>query len=62
MKRLLNNEEQLVKEIKELIKSSNENISILVKELNSESEIYSLNSTEKLVSASIIKVPIMLAI
>lgn len=52
----------LVNEIEKLIWNLNENISILIKDLSSENEIYNLNSTEKLVSASIIKVPIMLAI
>ena len=52
----------LVNEIEKLIKDSNENISILIKDLDSEEEIYNFNSTEKLVSASTIKVPIMLAI
>lgn len=52
----------LVNEIKKLIWDSNENISILIKDLSSGNEIYNLNSTEKLVSASTIKVPIMLAI
>ncbi len=52
----------LVKEIEKLVECSNENISILIKELNSDCDIYNFNSTEKLVSASIIKVPIMLAI
>ena len=52
----------LVKEIEELIKCSDENLSVLIKELNSEYEIYNFNSTEKLVSASTIKVPIMLAV
>lgn len=52
----------LVNEIEKLIWDSNENISILIKDLSSENEIYNLNSTEKLVSASTIKVPIMLAI
>lgn len=52
----------LVNEIEKLIRNSNENVSILIKELSSENEIYNLNSTEKLVSASTIKVPIMLAI
>lgn len=52
----------LVNEIEKLIWDSNENISILIKDLSSKNEIYNLNSTEKLVSASTIKVPIMLAI
>ena len=52
----------LVNEIEKLIWNLNENISILIKDLSSENEIYNLNSTEKLVSASTIKVPIMLAI
>lgn len=52
----------LVNEIEKLIWDSNENISILIKDLSSGNEIYNLNSTEKLVSASTIKVPIMLAI
>ena len=52
----------LVNEIEKLIWDLNENISILIKDLSSENEIYNLNSTEKLVSASTIKVPIMLAI
>lgn len=52
----------LVNEIEKLIRDSNENISILIKDLSSGNEIYNLNSTEKLVSASTIKVPIMLAI
>lgn len=52
----------LVNEIEKLIWDSNENISILIKDLSLENEIYNLNSTEKLVSASTIKVPIMLAI
>lgn len=52
----------LVNEIEKLIWNLNENISILIKDLSSKNEIYNLNSTEKLVSASTIKVPIMLAI
>ena len=52
----------LSKEIEKLVECSNENTSILIKELNSDCDIYNFNSTEKLVSASIIKVPIMLAI
>ena len=52
----------LVSEIEKLIWNLNENISILIKDLSLENEIYNLNSTEKLVSASTIKVPIMLAI
>ena len=52
----------LVNEIEKLIWNLNENISILIKDLSSENEIYNLNSTEKLVSASTIKVPIILAI
>lgn len=52
----------LVNEIEKLIWDLNENISILIKDLSSENEIYNLNSTKKLVSASTIKVPIMLAI
>lgn len=52
----------LVEEIEKLIKNSNENISILIRELNSKEDIYNLNSTKQVVSASIIKVPIMLAI
>ena len=52
----------LSKEIEKLVEDSNENVSILIKELNSDCDIYNFNSTKKLVSASIIKVPIMLAI
>lgn len=35
----------LVKEIEELIKCSDEKLSVLIKELNSEYEIYNFNST-----------------
>ena len=38
----------LVNEIEKLIWNLNENISILIKDLSSENEIYNLNSTEKL--------------
>lgn len=53
---------KLVREIETLIKDSKENVSILIKELNSKEEIYNFNSNKKTVSASTIKVPIMLAI
>lgn len=53
---------KLVREIETLIKDSKENVSILIKELNSKEEIYNFNSNKKIVSASTIKVPIMLAI
>lgn len=53
---------KLVREIETLIKDSKENVSILIKELNSKEEIYNFNSNKKIVSASAIKVPIMLAI
>ena len=36
----------LVNEIEKLIWNLNENISILIKDLSSENEIYNLNSTE----------------
>ena len=53
---------KLIKEIEKLIECSSENISLLIKDLDSDCDIYNFNSTQKLVSASIIKVPVMLAI
>lgn len=53
---------QFVEDINKIIKESKENVSILIKELNSKNDIYNYNSDVKVVAASLIKVPIMLAI
>lgn len=53
---------KLIGNINKIIENSNENISILINEINDTNYIYSYNTEIQLVSASIIKVPIMLAI
>lgn len=53
---------QLIQKIDDIIKQSGENVSIIVKQLDKEKNIYEYNSEQKLISASTIKVPIMLAI
>ncbi len=55
---------ELAKEIKNMInisKEPEEKISILIKKLNEEKPLYSYKDNEKIVSASVIKVPIMLS-
>lgn len=52
----------LIDDINKVIENSNENVAILINEINSMDYIYNYNSNIKLVSASIIKVPIMLAV
>ena len=54
--------EQLIKKLDEIIKVSEETVSILVKQINNQECIYEYNINQKLVSASTIKVPIMLAV
>ncbi len=54
--------EQLIKRLDEIIKDSGETVSVLVKQLGNQECIYQYNSNQKLVSASTIKVPIMLAV
>lgn len=54
--------EKIAEDINKIIIESKENVSILIKELNNKSDIYNYNSDVKVVSASLIKVPIMLAI
>ena len=53
---------KLVEKLDKMIKQSGENVSVLVKEIGKTENIYSHNSNVEIVSASIIKVPIMLAI
>ncbi len=52
----------IINDIDNLIAEANENVSILIKQLNSNNYIYSRNIDKKIISASLIKVPIMLAI
>ena len=54
--------DKLIKELDKMIDESGENVSVLVKEIGKKEDIYNYNSNVEMVSASIIKVPIMLAI
>lgn len=54
--------DNLIYNINQMIKDSDENVSILVKELNKTDYIYNYNSDIQITSASTIKVPIMLAV
>lgn len=54
--------EDLINNINKMITASDENVSILVKELNKVDYIYNHNSNIQMISASTIKVPIMLAV
>lgn len=54
--------EKLQKILEQTIKNSGEEVSILIKELNKNEYIYNYNTKIKMISASIIKVPIMLAV
>lgn len=54
--------EQLIKSLDTIIKESGEAVSILVKQIDNQECIYKYNSNQKLISASIIKVAIMLAV
>lgn len=54
--------EDLINNINDMIKTSDENVSILFKELNKVDYIYNHNSNIQMPSASTIKVPIMLAV
>lgn len=58
----INKMKNLIDDINKVIENSNENVAILINEINSMDYIYNYNSNIKLVSASIIKVPIMLAV
>lgn len=53
---------KLIDNINKIIENSSENISILINEINDTNYIYSYNTDIQLISASIIKVPIMLAV
>ena len=53
---------KLIEELDKRINESGENVSVIVKEIGKVEKIYSYNSDVKMVSASLIKVPIMLAI
>lgn len=52
----------LNEKIDKVIKESNEKVSMVIKDINSDNYLYYLNGNHKVVSASTIKVPIMLAI
>ncbi len=54
--------EELINNINKMIEVSDENVSILIKELNKQDYIYNHNSNIQMLSASTIKVPIMLAV
>ena len=54
--------ENIINKLDEKIKKSEENVSVLVKELNKSESVYEYHSKTKVVSASTIKVPIMLAV
>jgi beta-lactamase class A len=54
--------ENLIKNLDDMIKDSKENVSILITELNNPKYIYRYNDKIKMISASTIKVPIMLAV
>ena len=53
--------ESLTNDLEKIVKKSEENVSILIKKLNSLTPIYSYNNKIRLISASTIKVQIMLA-
>lgn len=53
---------KMIAKIDEIINKSEENVSIIVKEIGKVENIYSYNPNVKMVSASVIKIPIMLAI
>ena len=48
--------------LENIIKESKENVAILIKELNNSKSIYACNDKVKMISASTIKIPIMLAV
>lgn len=52
----------LEEKLNEIIKNSNEHISMIVKKLNDKENLYYLNGDYKVVAASVIKIPIMLAV
>lgn len=52
----------LIDNLENMIKESKEDVSILITELNNSKYIYSYNNKIKMISASTIKVPIMLAV
>lgn len=52
----------LVIEIEKIIEDSNKDVSILIKKLDSNDKIFDMNCDLKLVSASTIKIPIMLSV
>lgn len=54
--------EEIVEKLDKIINESGESVSVLVKEIGKAENIYSYNQNVKMVSASIIKVPIMLVI
>ncbi|MBR3229366.1 MAG: serine hydrolase [Clostridia bacterium] len=54
--------ENIIDNLDSIIKYSGENVSAIIKDINSQEYIYKFNSDTKLISASTIKVPIMLAI
>lgn len=62
----LNEEDKVIitlnKKIENVIKNSGEEVSIIVKRIDNKKEIYKYNSEKKIISASVIKVPIMLAV
>lgn len=62
----LNEEDNVItnlnKKIDNVIKNSGEEVSIIIKRIDNEKEIYKYNSEKKIISASVIKVPIMLAV
>ena len=53
---------KLVEELDKTINESGENVSVLIKEIGKAGNIYSYNPNVEMISASVIKVPIMLAI
>lgn len=54
--------ESIIDKLDSMIKYSRENVSVIVKDIDTQEYIYKYNSNTKLVSASTIKVPIMLAV
>ena len=52
---------ELKKNIEEVVNQSGEKVSIIIKRINNSKDIICYNSNQKMISASIIKVPIMLA-
>ena len=52
----------IIDNLDSIIKYSGENVSAIIKDINSQEYIYKFNSDTKLISASTIKVPIMLAV